>query len=63
VWDASVVLGRYLSKQAKYFGASVTRKSVLELGAGCGIPAILCATRGYGRVDLTDKEEVRMMMT
>ena len=51
LWDASVVLALFLRAHADL----VRDKSVVELGAGCGLPGIDVARRGVARsVTLTD---------
>lgn len=37
---------RYLAKTPAFFRGSEKRR-VLELGAGCGVPGIFCAGRGF----------------
>ena len=53
VWPASVVLCRWLADHS----AQVAGKRVLELGAGTGLPSLLCARLGARRVVATDGTE------
>jgi hypothetical protein len=54
VWPAARVLSHYI-----YSIRDVIRgKSVVELGAGAGIPGVLCAKLGAKSVLLTDTEDV-----
>ncbi|KAG5179856.1 putative methyltransferase-domain-containing protein [Tribonema minus] len=58
VWDASVILVHYLNDNSKQFNQrTMDGKRVLELGAGCGLAGIYCATLGAD-VTLTDLEPV-----
>jgi hypothetical protein len=44
VWDASVVLSKYIEKA--YYGNRLKGKRVLEVGAGCGLVGIFMAVKG-----------------
>ncbi len=48
VWPASFVLGRFLRK------FEPEGKSLLELGAGCGITSIVASRYGFASVQITD---------
>lgn len=51
VWDAAIVLGRYLEKMA----AQLQGKKVIELGAGTGFAGIVASLLG-GNVTITDRK-------
>lgn len=51
VWDAAIVLGRYLEKIA----AQLHGKKVIELGAGTGFTGIVASLLG-GNVTITDRK-------
>lgn len=51
VWDAAIVLGRYLEKIA----AQLQGKKVIELGAGTGVVGIVASFLG-GNVTITDRK-------
>ena len=51
VWDAAIVLGRYLEKIA----AELHGKKVIELGAGTGFAGIVASLLG-GNVTITDRK-------
>ena len=51
VWDAAIVLGRYLEKIA----AELQGKKVIELGAGTGFAGIVASLLG-GNVTITDRK-------
>lgn len=51
VWDAAIVLGRYLEKIA----AQLWGKKVIELGAGTGFAGIVASLLG-GNVTITDRK-------
>ena len=44
VWDAAIVLAKYLEKQITKQEISIKKKNVLELGAGTGIVGFILAT-------------------
>lgn len=46
---------RYLAKTPAFFRGSEKRR-VLELGAGCGVPGIFCAGRGF-KVSIAQRGE------
>lgn len=50
IWDAAIVLGRYLEKIAD----CLAEKKVIELGAGTGFVGIIASLLG-GRVTITDR--------
>lgn len=52
LWDASLVLSQWLAARAD----DVRGKSVIELGAGTGLPGLTAAALGAARVVLTDVE-------
>lgn len=51
VWDAAIVLGRYLEKKAP----ELQGKKVIELGAGTGVAGIVASFLG-GKVTITDRK-------
>ncbi|MBE6441754.1 MAG: methyltransferase domain-containing protein [Desulfovibrio desulfuricans] len=51
IWPGSFVLGRLLRKYEP------EGKSLLELGAGCGVLSLVAARFGFGRIVLTDVVE------
>ena len=51
LWNAGRVTSRYLEENAE---SIVKGKYVLELGAGAGLPSIICALRGARKVVVTD---------
>lgn len=51
IWDAAIVLGRYLEKIA----AQLQEKKVIELGAGTGFTGIVASLLG-GNVTITDRK-------
>ncbi len=52
LWDASVALCKYL--QRAFPSSSLAGKTVIELGAGCGLPGIAAAILG-ANVTITDQ--------
>jgi predicted nicotinamide N-methyase len=54
IWDASLVLARYLEENQNW----VIGKNVLELGAGCGVAGMAAACSGAQHVILTDRPEI-----
>ncbi len=48
IWPSSFILGRFLRK------LDPQDKSLLELGAGCGITSIIASRYGFASVELTD---------
>lgn len=51
LWNAGQVIARYIEDNAT---SAVKDKSVLELGAGAGLPSLVCALNGAARVLVTD---------
>uniref|UniRef100_A0A915AHS3 Protein N-lysine methyltransferase METTL21A n=1 Tax=Parascaris univalens TaxID=6257 RepID=A0A915AHS3_PARUN len=52
LWDSAVVLANYIASHAEL----VIGRSVLELGAGLGLPSIVAAEVGARSVDATDQQ-------
>lgn len=46
IWDASLVLARYLEKRAETNPTSLKNRKIVELGAGVGCVGILAACFG-----------------
>ncbi|XP_027084456.1 uncharacterized protein [Coffea arabica] len=53
IWDSAVVLSNWISARAQ-LGYDLSSKTVLELGAGTGLPGLTAARLGASRVVLTD---------
>lgn len=51
LWNAGQIIARYIEDNAK---ETVQGKNVLELGAGAGLPGLICALNGAKRVLVTD---------
>lgn len=51
LWNAGRLTSQYLEENAKTL---VENKCVLELGAGAGLPSIICALRGARKAVVTD---------
>ncbi|KAF2087267.1 hypothetical protein K490DRAFT_42326 [Saccharata proteae CBS 121410] len=51
VWQAGRIISTYLESRAATF---ITDKSVLEFGAGAGLPSLVCALKGANTVVVTD---------
>ncbi|KAF3320369.1 protein N-lysine methyltransferase METTL21A [Carex littledalei] len=65
VWDASMVLVKYLeknSRKGRFSPAKMKGKRVIELGAGCGLAGLGMALLGCD-VTLTDQLEVLPLLT
>lgn len=52
LWDSSLLLSQWMATRAE----DIRGKSVIELGAGTGLPGLTAAMLGAGRVVLTDVE-------
>eukprot|EP00824_Muranothrix_gubernata_P019169 TRINITY_DN38738_c0_g1_i1.p1 TRINITY_DN38738_c0_g1~~TRINITY_DN38738_c0_g1_i1.p1 ORF type:complete len:265 (+),score=54.00 TRINITY_DN38738_c0_g1_i1:107-901(+) len=59
LWNASVALAHYFDRP----GVSYEGKSVLELGAGAGLPSLILTLRGAERVLITDYPESVLLDT
>jgi predicted nicotinamide N-methyase len=63
VWDAAVVLSKFMEKNYKdYDTRSLAKKTVLELGSGCGLGGIAFMMKG-AEVTFTDLEPVTKRLT
>lgn len=63
VWDASVVLVKYMEKNYKdYDTKTLAKKTVLELGSGCGLGGIAFMMKG-SKVTCTDLGNVTQRLT
>ena len=54
VWDAAIVLTKYLET----INSTIRNKTVLELGSGTGAVGIGASVLGAGNVVVTDQEEL-----
>ena len=54
VWDGSIVLARYLEHLVSQGKLDLDGKSLVELGAGCGLVGLSTAAIGCSRVVLTE---------
>ncbi|XP_060125967.1 protein N-lysine methyltransferase METTL21D [Zootoca vivipara] len=63
VWDAALVLARFLEKEAEEeaAGLPLRRKAALELGAGTGLVGLMAASLG-ANVTVTDLDEVQDLL-
>ena len=58
VWDASVIFAKYIEHNPKEFDPSkLSKKTVLELGSGCGLAGLAMMIRG-AEVTMTDMAKV-----
>lgn len=63
VWDAAVVLSKFMEKNYKdYDTKTLAKKTVLELGSGCGLGGIAFMMKG-AEVTFTDLEPVTQRLT
>jgi EEF1A N-terminal glycine/lysine methyltransferase len=58
LWNAGRVTAQYLEENAQDL---VKDKCVLELGAGAGLPSLVCASKGAKRVVVTDYPEPELI--
>ncbi|XP_023553140.1 protein N-lysine methyltransferase METTL21A-like [Cucurbita pepo subsp. pepo] len=56
VWNSAFVLAEWMATQCKLFDFDFRDKTVIELGAGAGLPGLMAALLGARRVVLTDVE-------
>ncbi|XP_062921658.1 protein-lysine methyltransferase METTL21D [Mobula hypostoma] len=63
VWDAALVLAKYLETSSFYRGSShvFSGKNVVELGSGTGVVGLMASTLG-ANVILTDLEELQDLL-
>ncbi|KAJ6654027.1 hypothetical protein lerEdw1_007536, partial [Lerista edwardsae] len=61
VWDAALVLARFLEKSSEGGRLPLARRAVLELGAGTGLVGLMAACLG-ANVTVTDLEEVQDLL-
>lgn len=53
VWPASILLGQWVARRwGTSSGVDMSQKVVLELGAGCGLPAIVAGKYAVCRTQL-----------
>lgn len=63
VWDAAVVLAKYMEKNFKdYDTKTLAKRKVLELGSGCGLAGIAFMMKG-AEVSCTDLAAVTQRLT
>ncbi|CAG8456091.1 3875_t:CDS:2 [Paraglomus occultum] len=58
VWDASLILAKYLEKQVEQEQLDIVGKRVIELGAGKALPSIAASILGAEQVIITDAPTV-----
>lgn len=58
LWNAGKVVSRYLEDNA---ASLIKDKNVLELGAGAGLPSLVCASHGAKKVVVTDYPEADLI--
>ncbi|KAI5797440.1 putative methyltransferase-domain-containing protein [Peziza echinospora] len=58
LWNAGRVVSHYLEKNRDTL---VKGRDVLELGAGAGLPALVCAVKGARRVVVTDYPDIELV--
>jgi predicted nicotinamide N-methyase len=58
VWDASLVLAKYLERRAAADASFLREKRVLELGAGCAAAGIAASLLGASQVVFTDVHRI-----
>ena len=57
LWNAGRVIATYLEKNPSL----VTNKTVLELGAGAGLPSLVCAVLGARKVVVSDYPDAELV--
>lgn len=60
VWDFSLALGAFLAALGP---EAIRKKKVVELGAGCGVVAAVCAALGASEVVATDVRDLFPLLT
>ncbi|XP_022155530.1 protein N-lysine methyltransferase METTL21A-like [Momordica charantia] len=58
VWNSAVVLAEWMATRCKLLDFDFKDKTVIELGAGAGLPGLMAALLGASRVVLTDIESL-----
>lgn len=58
LWNAGRILAKYLESNAE---AILKDKTVLELGAGAGLPSLICALNGAKQVVVTDYPDANLI--
>ncbi|KAG9481144.1 hypothetical protein GDO78_010412 [Eleutherodactylus coqui] len=61
VWDAAIVLSKFLERRERAESGLFAGRSVVELGSGTGIVGIMAATLG-ANVTVTDLEDLQDLM-
>nr|DBA14511.1 TPA: hypothetical protein GDO54_005466 [Pyxicephalus adspersus] len=62
VWDAAIVLSKYLERRERTEPGLLRGRTVLELGSGTGIVGIMAAALG-AQVTVTDLEDLQDLMS
>ena len=57
IWDASIVLSRYMLNESEFPRGFFKNKQILELGSGCGLSGIISAFLGASTI-LTELGDV-----
>jgi nicotinamide N-methyltransferase len=58
LWNAGRIISAYLEEHADDL---VKEKTVLELGAGAGLPSLVCALNGASQVVVTDYPDAELV--
>ncbi|XP_060576625.1 protein N-lysine methyltransferase METTL21D-like [Ruditapes philippinarum] len=61
VWDAAIVLAKYLESEDFHKGTDLVDKNVVEIGAGTGVVGLMAASYG-AKVSITDLDQFVPLM-